>query len=41
MKILLQFGNFKIHFMKIQFNLILRKIAENSVHLSQFLDFKN
>ena len=38
-KILLQFGSFKIHFMKIQLSLIiLRKISENSVHFSQFQD---
>ena len=31
-KILLQFGSFKIQFMKIELNFILRKISENSVH---------
>ena len=39
MKILLQFGSFKIHFMKIQLGFItLLKISENSVHFSQFQD---
>ena len=38
-KILLQFGSFKIHFMKIQFSfIILRIILENSVKFSQFYD---
>ena len=36
-KILLQFGSFKIHIMKIQLSsIIFRKISENSVHFSQF-----
>ena len=38
-KILLQFGSFKIHLMKIHLSFItLRKISENSVHFSQFED---
>ena len=38
-KILIQFGSFKIHLMKIQLSfMILRKISENSVHFSQFQD---
>ena len=36
-KILLQFGSFKIHFMKIQFSfIILGKISENPVQFSHF-----
>ena len=36
-KILLQIGAFKIHFMKIQLSfMILRRISENSVYFSQF-----
>ena len=39
MKILLQFGSFRIYFMKIQSSfIILRKFSENSVHFSQFYD---
>ena len=38
-KILLQFASFKIHFMEIHLSFtILRKISENSVHLSQIQD---
>ena len=38
-QILLQFGSFKIHFMKIQLKfIILSKISENSVHFAQFQD---
>ena len=34
MKIRLQFGSFKIHFVKIQLSfIILRQIPENAVHL--------
>ena len=37
MKILLQFGSFKIYFMKIQLNFMISiQISENSVHFSQF-----
>ena len=36
-KILLQFGGLKIHFMKIQLSIIiLRKISENSIHFGNF-----
>ena len=39
MDVLLQFGSFDIHFMKIQLNFILLiKVSENSVHFSQFQD---
>ena len=38
-KILLQFGSFKIHFMKNQlFFILLGKISENSVHFPKFQD---
>ena len=38
-KILLQFGSFKIHLMKIQLSfIILRKISEKPVHFSRFKD---
>ena len=36
-KILLQFGSFEMHFMKIKLSFFnIRKIAENLVHFSQF-----
>ena len=38
-RILLQFGTFKIYFMKIHLSFItLRKFSENSVHFLQFQD---
>ena len=38
-KISLEFGSFKIKFMKIHLSfIILRKISENTVHFSQFED---
>ena len=38
-KVLLQFGNFKIHFMEIQSRFIIsRQSLENLVHFSHFLD---
>ena len=38
-KILLEFGNFKLHSMSIQLSfIILIKISENSVHFSHFQD---
>ena len=38
-QILLQFGSFEIHFIKIELSfMILRKISKNLVHFSQFRD---
>ena len=41
-KNLLQFGSFKIHFIKIQLSFVIsRKISQNSVNFSQFQDTFN